>query len=310
MSGEFRRYLEAKRTVDDRALDRRLVRALREGLAARADRERPLSVLEVGAGIGTMVARLLEWEVLPPGETVYTAVDVREETVADITGHLREYAHGGTATVATRGDRIVVETSDRRVSVEAVAAEALAFVEESERRYDLLIGAALLDVFDLRELESLLGAVAREGCFYFPITFDGATRFRPAHPDDGVIERRYHEHMDQKPGGSSRAGEDVLEGLWATEGVALTHVAGSDWIVRPSDGAYPADEAYFLRHILDTVEFAVGEVIEEDEPLSSWANARRDQLETGELSYLTHQLDFLGRVKEPADLGSAAENER
>ncbi|MFC4988525.1 class I SAM-dependent methyltransferase [Saliphagus infecundisoli] len=297
MSGSFRRYLEAKRTVDDRALDRRLLSALREGLAARADREGPLSVLEVGAGIGTMVMRLLEWEVLPPGETVYTAVDVREETAADVTSHLREYARGDAATVETRGDRIVVETADRRVAVEAVAADALAFVERDDRSHDLLIGAALLDVFDLSGLEPLLRAVAPGGYYYFPITFDGATRFRPAHPDDGVIERRYHEHMDHKPGGSARAGGDVLERLRAMEGMALTGVAGSDWIVRPSDGAYPADEAYFLGHILDTVESAVGETIDGDEPLSSWMNARRDQLEAGELSYLTHQLDFLGQVR-------------
>ncbi|MFT4910231.1 MAG: hypothetical protein ACI9TI_001401, partial [Natronomonas sp.] len=77
MRDDFRRYLRAKRTVDDRALDRRLVGILRDRLAERADAgEGPIRVLEVGAGIGTMPARLLEWDVLPPGEIRYVALDV------------------------------------------------------------------------------------------------------------------------------------------------------------------------------------------------------------------------------------------
>jgi len=72
-------------------------------------------------------------------------------------------------------------------------------------------------------------------------------------------------------------------------------VAGSDWVVRPADGAYPADEAYFLRHILDTVESAVGEMGGVD-GLDDWLARRREQVAAGDLVYMTHQLDFLGRI--------------
>jgi hypothetical protein len=326
----FRRYLRAKRTVDDRALDRRLVAILRERLADRAaDTEEPLRVLEVGAGIGTMIARLIDWEVLPPGEVRYVAVDLDGDTLTGLRPFLREWAAGRDASVSVSvsdadedtadGDALVIETADRTIAIESVAADAVAFANEHAGEWDALIGMALLDVLDLDGLGPLLDALAPGGTYYFPITFDGGTRFRPAHAADRTIERRYHAHMDAKPGGSSRAGGDALARLQAIEGASLLGVAGSDWVVRPaaetdgqggSDSPYPGDEAFFLRHILDTVEAAVGEVIagvvgepspdeSDSDPvaeLDEWLAHRRRQLDAGELVYLTHQLDLIGRI--------------
>lgn len=223
-------------------------------------------------------------------------------------------------------DALLVETDARTVTVEAVAADAVAYAEAHAGEWDALIGMALLDVLDLDGLETLLGALAPGGTYYFPITFDGGTRFRPSHPADRTIERRYHAHMDAKPGGSSRTGGDALARLRRIEGASLLGVAGSDWVVRPVAGAetgeqpafespYPGDEAFFLRYILDTVEEAVGEVIDgtvgesaaigvtpgdpAEDPaaeLDEWLARRREQVDDGELVYLTHQLDLLGQV--------------
>ncbi|CCQ35533.1 homolog to S-adenosylmethionine-dependent methyltransferase [Natronomonas moolapensis 8.8.11] len=301
MRDDFRRYLRAKRTVDDRALDRRLVGLLREQLAKRADaREGPLRVLEVGAGIGTMPARLLEWDVLPPGAVRYVALDVDADSVEFVEPYLRSWAADRQASVSGGGP-IEIERAGRRVELEAIAAEAVAYAEQAAGRFDAVVGAALLDVLGVDGLETLLGALAPGGLCYFPITFDGGTRFRPGHPTDPEIERYYHEHMDAKPGGSSRAGGDVLERLRATDDARVLGAAGSDWVVRPVDGEYPADEAYFLRCILDTVEAAVDEVAGESfrVDLEGWLDRRREQLEAAELLYLTHQLDVLGRVDTP-----------
>ncbi|MGQ3328849.1 hypothetical protein [Halorubrum sp. FL23] len=348
----FRRYLRAKRTVDDRALDRRLVGILGERLADRAAAtDGPLRVLEVGAGIGTMIARLIDWEVLPPGEIRYVAVDRDAGTLAGLGPFLRAWAADREASVsvadaATEGETstVTVETDAHAVTVEPVAADAIAYAEANAGEWDAMIGMALLDVLDLEGLETLLGALAPGGTYYFPITFDGGTRFRPSHPADRMVERRYHAHMDAKPGGSSRAGGDALSRLRDIEGASLVGVAGSDWVVRPtvgsgrlpgpeaptpageaalddaglpSDEAYPGDEAYFLRHILDTVEGAVGEVIDgtaggpsvggpstdTGDPaaaLAEWVACRRQEVDGGELVYLTHQLDLLGRI-DPAE---------
>lgn len=303
---DFQRYLRAKRSVDDRALDRRSVDRLRTALSDRAEETAgPLTVLEVGAGIGTMITRFLEWDVLPAGDIRYTAVDIQQDNVEALPGHLRTWAQTRPETVSG-GETLTVEGNRRRVTVEPVATDGVAYAERSSTggedagQYDLLVGAALLDILDPDGLGALLGALSPGGYCYFPITFDGATRFRPAHPDDRTIERHYHAHMDQKAGGSSRAGGDVLERLRALDGVSLSAVAGSDWVVRPVGGAYPGDEAYFLAHILDTVERAVGEVTDGGFPaLEPWLERRRTQLDAGELLYHTHQLDVLARVDDP-----------
>ncbi len=57
----FIRYLAAKKSVDDRALNRHVWETLKSSLAAQVA-ETPVRILEIGAGIGTMVERLLDWK--------------------------------------------------------------------------------------------------------------------------------------------------------------------------------------------------------------------------------------------------------
>jgi len=305
---DFRRYLAAKRSVDDRGLDRRLLERLSTELAGATAAGDTLRVVEVGAGIGTMVERLIEWDLLPPGRTHYTAVDVDPDSVATVRDRLTEWATGRDVTVAAVDDGLRLADGERTVLVEPVVAEATAYLGDdadgtdatARRKPDLLVGMALLDVLGLDRLDDLLAGLGPGGWYYFPVTFDGATRFAPAHPADRAVERHYHRHMDRKPGGDSHAGTHALGRLQTTERVSWVDVAGSDWAVRPVDGDYPVDEAYVARHVLATVEEAVGEVTGSGfEPtLSGWLDCRRRQLAAAELVYTTHQVDLLGRVQE------------
>jgi hypothetical protein len=63
------------------------------------------------------------------------------------------------------------------------------------------------------------------------------------------------------------------------------------------DGNYPADEAYFLRRILDTIRDALRDRPDRVEPadLADWLAVRCRQLAAGDLVYIAHQLDFAGR---------------
>src|SRR5580704_13159385 len=91
LASGYARYLAAKTTVDDRALNRPVLAELRRLMPAGAPR-----VLEVGAGLGTMVARLLDWGVISAGE--YVLLDADRQLLDCSRLWLRDWA-------ATRGVR-------------------------------------------------------------------------------------------------------------------------------------------------------------------------------------------------------------
>ena len=294
----FRRYLDAKRTVDQRARNRRVVDAFRRALE-RVDE--PVDLCEVGAGTGAMVETILEWTA--DTEVRYTAID------ADPT--LVEAATEGVADrVADRGhdpDRsdgsLCIDRDRAAFEVEFRAEDALAHLAAREETYDVVVAQAFLDLTDVRAaLETVADGLRPGGVAYFPITFDGVTSLLP--PVDAElenhIERRFHRRMDttEKVGGEtgdSIAGRHLLTAVPATGGRVIA-AGGSDWVVRPTDGGYEADEAYFLHHVVDTIESALAAdgTIDADR-LGEWAAARHEQIEAGELVYLAHQLDVLTR---------------
>lgn len=293
-SYSFQRYLDAKRTVDDRALHRPTLDRLERELDAE-----PLRVLEVGAGTGTMLRRLLAWDRLPD-RVVYTGVDLRRDNVETARESTASWAADrGYAVERERPLRLV--RGDERVTANFTVADAFGFAarEAGEREWDLLIGAAFLDLVEVEAaFEGLCGLLADGGLGYFPITFDGETAFEPT--PDPEFERRlidaYHGVMDDpaRPGGS-RTGRNLFAAVAETGGDVLS-AGGSDWVVHPRDGGYPGDEAYFLHHVVDTVETAVGEERVDQTRLAEWADRRHAAVEAGELAHIAHQLDLLCRV--------------
>ena len=71
MNYSFTRYLAAKKTIDDRSLNRVVWDVLARQLHRRPT---PLHVLEVGAGTGVMLERMLEWGLLT--QVDYTGITV------------------------------------------------------------------------------------------------------------------------------------------------------------------------------------------------------------------------------------------
>ena len=85
MTCDYARYLTAKTTVDDRALNRHVLAELCRLMPAGAPR-----VLEVGAGLGTMAARLMDWGVVGSGE--YVMLDADRPLLDDSRRWLRDWA--------------------------------------------------------------------------------------------------------------------------------------------------------------------------------------------------------------------------
>ncbi len=299
----FTRYLAAKKSVDDRALNRHVFERLAHELQERAF-DRPLRILEIGAGIGTMIERLLEWELLAHAR--YTALDALPENIAEAIARLPRWARrsGYRVNKLSESD-FELQKAGCSVRVHFEAVNLFDFVRsEQGKAWDLLVAHAFLDLMDIpATLPVIFGLLREGGLFYFSINFDGATLFEPV-IDTGLdeqIQALYHRTMDEritagKPSGDSRAGRHLFGHIQGAGGQILA-AGGSDWVVFPGVDGYPGDEAYFLHFIVHTIHQALQGHPELDSArFAAWVAERHAQIERSELVYIAHQLDFLGRV--------------
>jgi SAM-dependent methyltransferase len=275
---DFLRYLEAKQSVDDRALNRAVWEAMKRFVCSFANGPR---ILEVGAGHGAMLDRLAGQGLLE-GAT-YTAVDPDERSM----------------TAARRR----FESDARIGELRFQTASLYDLVSADTREWDLVVAHAVLDLLDLdRALPVLQSRCVPGGRFYFTINFDGGTVFEPTIDPafDAEIVARYHQTMDERivdgePSGHSQTGRRLLRELIA-RGAIVEEAGSSDWVVWPRRGAYQGDEAYFLHFIVATVGRALAGSADLDAArLGRWVAARHAQIEHGTLVYVAHQLDFFGR---------------
>jgi SAM-dependent methyltransferase len=290
---DYARYLAAKTTVDDRALNRHVLAELRRLMPAGTPR-----VLEVGAGLGTMVARLMEWGAVGAGE--YILLDADQQLLDCSRGWLGDWA----AARGLRSDPLPdgLRVGDLRVRL--VRAELGSYLEAAHGAVaDVVVANAVLDLVDVPTvLPGLLRLLVPGGVYWFTINYDGESIFVPGHPHDDKIMHAYHRDMDERvrygrPAGESRTGRRLFHHLRAAGAPALA-AGSSDWVVSAGpEGNYPGDEAYFLRSILSTIQNALATRQDQVEPadLAGWLAERGRQLAEGELVYIAHQLDFVGR---------------
>jgi SAM-dependent methyltransferase len=279
----FVRYLAAKRTVDDRALNRTVYDRL---VAALGEMERPeIAVLEIGCGSGVMLARLAEWQPFPAGRTVrYLGIDSDATAVAAATARALPAA-------GLWQDWSIAEQ------------DLYGFAAAPERAgtFDLVIANAVLDLLDLAHALPALRRLLRPGGLgWFTINFDGMTRLLPVmDPEfDHAVEAAYHATMDTRlidgqPSGDSRTGSRLFTALPAA-GFHLLAAGPSDWVVFPGLSGYAADEADFLRFIVQTMHGALrGHAALDPSAFDGWVAERYRQIDACQLVYLAHQFDFL-----------------
>ncbi len=308
----FTRYLAAKKSLDDRSLNRHVWESLAAAVAV-GGRTAPLRVLEVGAGIGTMVERCVEWRLFavpqttqPPRVVKMTVLDEQPDNIAEARLRLPDWGSAAGFRVAERHGGFEFSRADLTLSLQLEAIDLFEFAarEQGLRTWDLLIGQALLDTLDVSDsLPKLFALLAEEGLFYFSITFDGSTVFQPeTDPQlDDLVESIYHRSMDErvangKPLGESRAGRHLFHQIGAAGGSVLD-MGASDWVVFPGPAGYSGDDAYLLRYIIGFVEASLraGPAAEQAR-FTAWLRTRREQIDRGELVYIAHQIDLLGRV--------------
>jgi hypothetical protein len=293
MDYSFPRYLLSKQTVDDRALNKDVVNTLRVHLPPE-----PFSVIEVGAGIGTMLKRLVVWNLLHSGE--YVLVDSMQENISYAWEWIPSWAsEAGLSAERTGRDRLHLCDRARDIYIRFECADVFDFTSKNKTPADVLIAHAFLDLLPMPEsLNKLLSLT--NGLAWLTINFDGMSSLQPAIDPalDKQIERLYHATMDTRPtGGDSLMGRKLFEHLKGVDAEILA-AGASDWVVYARDGNYPADEKYFLQFILHFFQTSLEDCAElEVDTLKYWLAKRREQIECGELVYIAHQMDFLANKK-------------
>jgi len=286
----FIRYLAAKRSVDDRALNRRVWDAMLTAVRDSSARAKPSSaagdegprVRERGGGIGTMIDRVAEEGRLLPAW--WTMIDEQPVLIAKARERLAHRAP---------------------FPLELLATGLEAYLAAPFLPFDLVMANAFLDLLDPPRVLPRMTRLCRPGgLFLFSITFDGLTVLEPEidRDLDTRIVELYHRTMDErisggKRSGDSRCGRHLLT-LLPRCGYRIMAAGSSDWIVHPNAGKYTADECFFLGCILDFFEESLSARPEMDPTtLHRWLRARREQLARAQLVFMAHQLDVLASVE-------------
>jgi len=289
MEYSFPRYLLSKQSVDDRALNRTVLDALKANLPGL-----PLDIVEVGAGVGTMLARLLRWGVVTHAD--YVLVDEMAENIESAREWIPLWAgEAGLQVERIAENQLRVFDPSRDIRIRLERADVFDFIQKKSAPADLLIAHAFLDLLPMPESASKLLSLTK-GLAWLTINFDGVTSLEPLIDAalDKQIERLYHATMDSRPtGGDSRAGRRLFSHL-RTAGAQILAAGASDWVVYAMHGKYHADEAYFLHFILHFFEESLTGHAELDAAaFANWLEKRHAQVERGELVYIAHQMDFL-----------------
>ena len=187
MEYSFPHYLHSKQTVDDRALNKDVFAALKANLPPA-----PFSVIEIGAGIGTMLTRLIEWDLLTNAD--YLALDEMDENIAYASEWIPKWAASAgltTERIAENKFRLQDQARDIRITFER--ADVFDFIKTNPPKSDLLIAHAVLDLFPLPESLPKLFFLTKS-LAWLTVNFDGLTTFEPTIDNvlDAAIERLYH----------------------------------------------------------------------------------------------------------------------
>ena len=291
---DYPEYLAIKQAIDDRSLNQSVWQALTAALELQASNPE-FRILEIGAGTGTMILRLLDAGLL--NRCQYLAVElepdfsrVAEKDLSDWAG-----AHDYRMEVVSPSSW-TLEKDKKEIEIQWISADILAMPSNFESGYfDLLIGHAVIDLLPVPEcMPGLLALLKPGGGYYFSLNFAGETSFLPTDPRDLEITAAYHHDMDSRfPGMEWRASQTGLVlGSWLKEQGSLVLAEGdSNWqlasVADPS-----AAENRFIGNILDTMEKALAGL----DGLEDWLKLRRQQADSGGLIYFAANRDYFGRT--------------
>jgi len=308
----FQEYLEAKRLVDLRCLNRRVSAAFRSRLEAIRDP----AVIDLGTGTGLMIRKLASMHL--SGSVRIFGVDLDEDSCRAARAFIEDdlvrigyrmeevkQAHGNSGSCERL--HALGESCSLRIEMRVgdVLAPGTPWLPEGTS-FDAVTANAFLDLMPLNDTLALVCRLLKPGgLFYATINYDGITTLLPTGDDDDFESELldiYNRSMEMrrvrgKVTGGSRTGRR-LYGSLLEQGFAIIEWGSSDWVVVPKAGRYRPGEKTFLRAILQMI-FEEGRLSGnlERERLDRWHEKRLGALEerVATLSLMNHQVDVLAR---------------
>jgi SAM-dependent methyltransferase len=299
---DYIEYLAAKKVIDDRSLNRQVWSSMQTTLGKQYDSQ-TLRILEIGCGIGTMAERFLaHWTA---GNCDYIGVDLQPDYIEHARGRFPAFASENGFNVEASSTQAIVLHSPKGLQhqVQFEVADVLDLPEELAQpdSFDLIISHAFLDLVNIGEVvPSLLRLLHSTGYIYFSLVFDGLTEFLPLIDEqfDAQIIELYHRSMDDRVVGGIRSGHSQtgrrLYGVLQQNGATVQAIGASDWAVKAQEK--DSAENLFLHSILKMVHEELSNHPElEATRFKSWTEQRQRQIDSGELVYIAHQLDYFGQ---------------
>ena len=304
--GNYQDYLEAKRRVDTRCMNRHVFAEFKRNLRGRADMEDGAVVLDLGTGTGLMLRKIISLN--PRGKTTLYGIDRNEENCAAARALIeRELVESGYE-IRSSGGSCAAKKGDARLTVTVIHGD---FLDEPlpavrDEACGFVTAHAVMDLVPLgKTIERVRALLEPGGVFYAPINYDGVTTLLPPY-GNGVFENSllalYNESMNRRSaGGEPTGGDRTGSGLYQeleNRGFSILGFGPSDWLVFPRNGSYPSSDRRFLRYILHMI-FKEGDRVKrkEGKRLRLWYERRLSDIESGKLTLLTHQTDIIARMK-------------
>ncbi|NNE37383.1 MAG: class I SAM-dependent methyltransferase [Gammaproteobacteria bacterium] len=286
---DYPAYLSAKKAIDDKSINRQVWLTMCHWLQHRQAQKNRVKILEIGAGIGTMIERIIDEAMVK--DCFYTAIEQEPEFKDHAFDRLSE---NNRFTMVTDDSRWDLSSGNTRLTIEWLSGDAMEINQILEQRdYDLVLSHAVIDLLPVPLfLPRLFKHLKSDGGYYFSMNFSGKTEFSPGHTDDEIIYNAYHQDMDSRFNNidwqPSRTG--ILLGEWLiNQGHNVLATGPSDWILSSHSNT---DDNLFIENILQTIEKALIDL----PYLESWLDTRRQQLKSGELWFSASNIDYFGFI--------------
>lgn len=260
-------YLDIKKAIDDRSLNPEVWQTMQDWVNNKGAHANNFRILEIGAGIGTMIERLLDN--FRPQNLSYNAVEPEPGFMPEAKKRLQRWATANALKFnEEKEDSWTLSGSNHVYRINWIVAEA----EQLDtllpaNSCDLLIAHAVVDLLPVPVLmPRLLDKLNCEGAFYLSLNYAGETSFNPEHKDDRSLLQSYNLDMDKRHQSvawqASQTGK--MLGPWLREhGHQVLSEGSSDWLLGPEEGD-------FIENILDTINKA----LQGEKELTSWYRQR------------------------------------